>query len=106
MEGAERPRVSCDEQAAARVAVEAVDQLEALVGAQPPERLDHAEAQPAAAVHREARGLVEYEEPVILVDDRLRQGCAQLRRWLARVGSRDHAHRGGAAPGRRPAAGL
>src|SRR4029077_809369 len=82
VETAQRGRVACDEQAPARVAMEAMDQLETLVRTERPQRLDHAEAQPAAAVDRNPGGLVEPQQPCILVDDRLRNARAELRRGL------------------------
>src|SRR2546430_3184661 len=68
-------------------------QLEGVVRAQGPQRLDDTEAQPTAAVDRDPGGLVEHQELLFLVDDRLADAFAQLRRRLARLAPRQHAHR-------------
>src|SRR2546430_9355708 len=68
-------------------------QLEGVVRAQGPQRLDDTEAQPTAAVDRDPGGLVEHQELLVLVDDRLADAFAQLRRRLARLAPRQHAHR-------------
>src|SRR2546429_6577228 len=76
-------------------------QLEGVVRAQGPQRLDDTEAQPTAAVDRDPGGLVEHQELLVLVDDRLADAFALLRRRLARLARRQHAHRrdAGAVPG-------
>src|SRR5207253_10013900 len=68
-------------------------QLEGVVRAQGPQRLDDTEAQPTAAVDRDPGGLVEHQELLVLVDDRLADAFAQWRRRLARLSPRQHARR-------------
>ncbi len=58
------------EQAAARVAIEPVHQLERLLGSQGAQSLDGAEGKPGPAVHGEAGRLVQHEDARVFVDDR------------------------------------
>lgn len=59
-----------DDQAAARLAVEPVHEVEfGGLGTGGPEHLDHAVGHPAAAVHGDAGRLVEDQDVVVLVDD-------------------------------------
>ena len=69
------------EQAARRRAIEPMSELELLhVGPQQPQRLDAAQADAAAAVDGEARGLVEHEQPRVLVHDALAEPIEAVRR--------------------------
>src|SRR6185312_7882985 len=70
MKGAQRRGIACHQEAAAGIPVQAVRQLERLAGLEGPQGLDDSEADAAAAVHCDARRLVEDEEPVRLLDDR------------------------------------
>ena len=63
---AQRAALAGDEQAAAGVPIQPVHELQGLIGTQRAQRLDHAVAQAAAAVNRDARGLVEHDEPLVL----------------------------------------
>src|SRR5690606_34275500 len=58
--------------------IEPMHELESIVvGPQHPQRLDHAKAEAAAAMHRDPGRLVDHEEPVVLVYDRCAQGIEQ-----------------------------
>jgi hypothetical protein len=73
MQRAQRARLARHQETAARVAVEAMHELQGLLGAQRPQYLDDAKAEPAAAVDRNPGGLVDDEEPFVLDDDRAAQ---------------------------------
>ena len=113
MEARQRRTLLGDEQHAGRVAVEPVHELEkACVGSGVAQPLDDAELDAAAAVHREARRLVERDQRIVLVEDwRQRHcgGCGRLRRpregAAARTGgtrTRSPAARRASGPTRRP----
>ena len=57
------------QQAAAGVAVEPMHQLQSLARPRRSQRLDHAEAHAAAAVHGDAGGLVDHQQMLVLKND-------------------------------------
>src|ERR1700683_736899 len=73
MQCAQRAPLARDEQAAARVAVKAVHELERLLRQQRAQRLDPPEPHPAAAMHGNAGRFVDHEKPLVLHDDRAAQ---------------------------------
>ena len=73
MQRAQRTSLPRDEQATARVAVEAVHELERLLRPQRAQRLDHSETQTATAVHGNAGGFVDYEQSFVFDNDRAAQ---------------------------------
>jgi hypothetical protein len=78
-----RPR-SRDEQASAGVTIEPMHELEGFLRAQRTQRLDGAEREPRAAVHREACRFVEHQQARIFLDDRGAHGLEQPVRDPAR----------------------
>ena len=103
--------VARDDEQAARVAVEAVGELEFLGRPRGPERLDQSVAEAATAVHREAGWLGDDQEVVVLVDDRRLDRLDEAGRGAPNAGGRrllDRADRWQAddVPGRDPLLGL
>ncbi len=68
-------------------------ELEGLLRPQRPQRLDDAEADAAATVHRNARRLVEHQQPLVLVHDGAPELLAERRSRARRLPGRGHAHR-------------
>ena len=77
-----------DEQTTAGLAVEPMHELELLeLGMHRAQRFDHAETDPAAAVHSDARGLIDDDQVAIFEDHRSRDELPQrLRGRLRAVG--------------------
>ncbi len=98
MQHAQRRSRARHEQATAGIAVEPVGEFEWLFRPQRTQRLDRAEGEPRAAVHGEARGLVEHEHAGVFVDDGRAHGTQQGIRRPARRGLA-----GGLHPDRRQA---
>src|SRR5688500_3981787 len=71
-----------DQETSARLAVQAMHEIEfTKLGACRPQRLDHAMRESAAAVHGEARRLVDRNQVRVLVDDRVCHRELQLAAW-------------------------
>ena len=77
-------RSACHEQDAARVAIETMRELEGLLWSRRAQRLDDAETEPAAAVHREPGRLVEREHALVLMDDGRTDARDEFRRHARR----------------------
>jgi hypothetical protein len=77
MQAAQRAATLGDEQTAAGIAVQAVDQFQRFLRPQGPQRLDHPEAHPAAAMHGHPCGLVDHQQAVVFVNDGFGDALAQ-----------------------------
>ena len=73
-----------DQQKAACVPVNAMDQFERLVRSRSAQAFDHAEAHPAAAMHCDAGGFIDDDEARIFVNDRPDERGNHRRRCMAR----------------------
>ena len=61
-------------------------QLEGLIGPQRPQCLDHAKADPAAAMHGDPGGLVDDQQPVVFINDGLADSLGEARGGPADLG--------------------
>ncbi len=84
--------VACNEQTAAGVAIQPMDQFERLARPRRAQRLDHSEAHPAAAMDRDPRGLVDHQHMLVLKYDGAFDELEQAGRRLAGLAARIDAY--------------